>query len=226
MDIKKLTLGDFLCSGEQQDTAVHPDIFSFGAPGFKDLVGSEIIALKKGYAIHHLNTSHGDVALLHNNKLVGYYAGEVIAISEDYQGRGLSVPMILEAVKMRPSPQKRNLSPAGRAALTAAWKAAHNQTKNQWLKEHKMTQKHVMKTITRIVRAEFIPGSSIVSIFFRGIFQLVECFIALYVSMILFQQLVLTGLAHVTYIAYLLLAIIIMILIYALGQPRELPRDD
>lgn len=133
MNITELTLDEFLVTNNQISTESNKDAFSFGEPSFKDLIGGRIALLQEGFTLHHLSSDYGDVALLHNNELVGYYAGEVIAISASYQGRGLSVPMILEAVKMRPLPPKRNLSGAGKAALTAAWKVAHGLATNNWL---------------------------------------------------------------------------------------------
>lgn len=84
----------------------------------------------------------------------------------------------------------------------------------------------ILKLLTQIAQAEFIKGSSIISVIARGAFQLLECFLALHISIELFKCVLIFGLPHVVYVAYCLMGIVILTLIYALGQAREPSSDD
>lgn len=131
MDLTKITLDEFLCH-TTEDIPASPDAFSAAAGSFDDLVGRLIRALGGGYEIHQMDEQPGDVLLLHNGAVVGFYVGDTIAIASGHMRKSLSTPLILEAVKNRLLPDRRTLSEAGRGALTKAWMVANGCIQNPW----------------------------------------------------------------------------------------------
>lgn len=119
-----MTLSDFL----NEEPGGSGDPFDMPFSNYRDvfapMVGENIRNLADGFALHRLGLEPGNVALMKGATLVGFYHGTVLVIDEAARGKRLSVHLILEAVKDRPAPEPRKLSAAGRAALTAAWRAA------------------------------------------------------------------------------------------------------
>ena len=70
------------------------------------------------------------------------YCGETLDIAPEHRQKGLSVPMILEAIKDREQPTTRtNLTYAGHAALKNAWLVAHG-CKTSKLKNYDPSRTH------------------------------------------------------------------------------------
>ncbi|MEP3321518.1 MAG: hypothetical protein ABJN40_10770 [Sneathiella sp.] len=126
MEITKMSFDEFMCTGNQTITAT-PVAFEISAPSIEEYIRNEIKKLNKQYTLNELDTDLGDVALLSNGEFVGFYTGEALAIRSDHRGKGLSTPMILEAIVARPCPTKRTLSCSGKKALEKAWRVANGQ---------------------------------------------------------------------------------------------------
>lgn len=132
MDITKLSLEEFMCGDGNTIHESPPGVFEVSSEAVRPFVGQELRRLDDHYTVNELQTGEGDVALLCDGDLVGYYCGPTIAIAESHQKKDLSVPMILEAVKNRPAPTARTHSTAGRNALRKAWRVAHGEEPNPW----------------------------------------------------------------------------------------------
>ncbi len=125
--------GDFLCDGNRTTTSSNPLGFSMLLPMVQQYLGAEIRALNdSGYTIHRVDINEGNVALVYNGGIVGFYHDEVLEVRHDHQGKGLSVPLVLEAVPYREAPIKRTVSAAGEAALRKAWRVANSLEDNPW----------------------------------------------------------------------------------------------
>jgi hypothetical protein len=89
--------------------------------------------LKDGYALHQLNTGRsGDVGLIFEAELIGFYVDQTIALSERHQGKSLSIPMILEGTKHRTLPSSRLHTSAGKKAFEKAWRVVNGFEPNPW----------------------------------------------------------------------------------------------
>jgi hypothetical protein len=131
MDLTKLSLAQFLCGGNQPSVPSSPAAFANFIAVISGSLGNKIRDLDPDYAIHHVNNL-GDVALLYRGTPIGSYITDVIAIDPVHQGKGLSVPLVLEAVPNRSLPLNRTLSVEGKAALSKAWHVARGLTPNPW----------------------------------------------------------------------------------------------
>ena len=136
MDVSRLSLEEFL--NETIFSEVDPvrDAFVSDFHDFASIyhshVGATIRQLDESYALARLGNDLGDVALTFEGQIAGLYHGNVLILDLAHQGKSLSTPLILEAVKARPEPNLQMLSDAGRAALTRAWQVAHDQAANPW----------------------------------------------------------------------------------------------
>ena len=130
MDLLQLTLDEFLCIDDLEMTSDVPLAFENSVDALPP-IGSKIKNLGP-YALHYFSNQSGNVALLLDCVPVGFYWGDVLAIDGGHRGKGLSVPMILEAIKERPPPKKRILSCAGRHALAKAWSVANGHAVDSW----------------------------------------------------------------------------------------------
>jgi hypothetical protein len=132
LDLRTLTLSEFLCdgkcSGEDQDT----DVFGMLHTNATKAQGEIIRDLGQGYTVLAVDGVPGNVRLAHEGLLVGFYEGETIAISRQHQGHQLSVPLILAAVVDRPLPTSRKLFTGGKIALKRAWRVANGLDDNPW----------------------------------------------------------------------------------------------
>jgi hypothetical protein len=131
MDLTKMSLDEFLCNS-MEDVEASPNAFAAADGAFDLFVGEAVRTLRDGYALHRMADQLGNALLLHEGAIVGFYVGEVLAISTAHTGKSLSVPMILEAVKHRSLPKERKLSLAGRKALTKAWNVANRKVPDPW----------------------------------------------------------------------------------------------
>ena len=136
MDLARLSLDQFLNVTDFPEVDPIRDAFvgdfSSFAEIFEPLVREPIRRLSEHYFLAQLDDDLGDVALMCRNELVGFYHGNVLILHDAHQGRGLSIPLILAAVKSRPAPGPRMLTTAGRAALTRAWQVANGLAANPW----------------------------------------------------------------------------------------------
>ena len=97
------------------------------------MVGALIHSFGQKYSLHALvSGASGDVVLLHDKLPVGMYWGDVLAIKTEHQGRSLSTPMILAAVRDRTIPKQRKVSAPGLRALEIAWEVAHGVRPDPW----------------------------------------------------------------------------------------------
>ena len=132
MDLTKLSLSEFLCTGKTKCKEADPNAFLAWDGALDDQIAKEVRSLGSGYAVHEMVTGRSDVVLLHDGKPVGAYWGEAIVIHPDHQGKNLSVPLILAAVEHRKLPDGRTLSKAGKRALTKAWNVANGKEADPW----------------------------------------------------------------------------------------------
>ncbi len=133
MDLRTISLDEFLCTGAQSVAApTHFDFQSAVADPYSSLVGAHIRSLGQHYELHVVAGSPSDILLLHSGDIVGCYVGPTLAIDEAHQGKALTVPLILAAVVSRSLPTSRQLVPGGKAALTKAWRVANGQIRNPW----------------------------------------------------------------------------------------------
>lgn len=131
MDLEKLTFDEFLCGNAE----IRKDSLPLAFQGLKDEllhdIGEKVRDVEQ-FALHRMKSDQGDVVLLYQGEVAGYYVGEALAIDDKFRCRGLSIPLILEAVKHRPPPTKRQMTEAGKAALTKAWRVANGELPNPW----------------------------------------------------------------------------------------------
>lgn len=132
MDLSTLSLDAFLCSSDYAIVDASPGAFHLVGPTVAYLVTGRRRSLGRSFALHHMTTDPGDVALLSGATLIGFYFDDLLAIDPAFAGRKLSVPLILAAAPCRPIPVKRSLSPAGRASLECAWRVAHGLERDPW----------------------------------------------------------------------------------------------
>lgn len=132
MDLTALTLDEFLGGANPVTAPADPGAFTGLAGLFDTMIGRHLRSLGQGYTVHQFAQQNGDVLLVLNGVLVGFYVGETLAIHPEHQGRNLSVPLILAAVPDRDLPTARTFSPGGLAALTKAWRVANGLTANPW----------------------------------------------------------------------------------------------
>lgn len=132
MDLTTLSLDDFLCASNCTDSSDVINPFSGLEAEFSSRIGPQIRLLGMVYSIHEVAHSSGDTLLLCDGKVVGFYSGDTLAIADEHQKKGLSVPLILAATRDRPVPTKRMLTQDGKKALTYAWNVANGFVKNPW----------------------------------------------------------------------------------------------
>lgn len=132
MDLTKISLDAFLCGEANTPKSDVPNPFAQIAPMLQDQVGPEIRSLGSGYALHRMKDSAANVLLTASGRIVGCYWNDILSIDDDHQSRGLSVPLILEAIKHRELPKEQKLSAAGKAALKYAWEVANGKRENPW----------------------------------------------------------------------------------------------
>lgn len=132
MDLSSLSLDTFLCASACVAAAEDPGAFDLVGPIVAYLVADHFRSLGEGLALHHMTSGPGDVGLLSGATLIGFYFDDLLAVNPAYAGRRLSLPVILAAVPCRPVPERRSLSPAGRASLAFAWRVAHGFERNPW----------------------------------------------------------------------------------------------
>ncbi|MBX3429982.1 MAG: hypothetical protein KF779_10400 [Hyphomonadaceae bacterium] len=132
MDLTALTEDQFLCGATP-----HGDASAFGfddlAIAISPFLGASIRALRDGYSLNASTDDPGNVFLLHNGEIVGFYWTETLLIADAHTGKALSIPLILEAVKARPLPASRKVTHAGHKALRKAWRVANGKEFNPWL---------------------------------------------------------------------------------------------
>lgn len=133
MDLTKITLDEFLASHEGD---VSPAYFIIRDELVKPGCGINFELLKSanGYSIVLLNRDSGDVAAVDSqSNEAGYYSENSLIVHEEHRRRGLATALALWAYKFRTDlPVSRSLTKDGRAALTAAWKVANGELKNDW----------------------------------------------------------------------------------------------
>lgn len=129
-----MTLDEFLNEDlDQFAPAASPQPFETYATIFNPLVRDKVRDLNSEYAVHLLDDiDPGDVALMWQGQLVGFYHVNLLIVSDEHRGKKLSVPLILEACKHRLPPPRRTLTFNGRSALTLAWKVAHGIETDPW----------------------------------------------------------------------------------------------
>ena len=132
LDLKALTLAEFLCDGNCEEDNQDIDVFGQSCPNAGKARGELIRELGQGYTLLAVDGEPGNVRLAHEGLLVGFYEGETIAISREHRGHQLSVPLILAAVVDRPIPTGRKLFTGGKIALTRAWRVANGLDDNPW----------------------------------------------------------------------------------------------
>ena len=136
MNLHTMTLDEFLCVGNIRMKEASPFAFEAGAAGLAEFLpspfGQPIKAFGEGYEIHSMTSADGDVCLLFDRSPVGFYWGEALAVANQFQGNGLSIPLILAAVPSRQRPERRTLSVNGRKALERAWRVARGHEANPW----------------------------------------------------------------------------------------------
>ena len=130
MDITKLSLEEFMCGDGNTIHESPPGVFEVSSEAVRPFVGQELRRLDDHYTVNELQTGEGDVALLCDGDLVGYYCGPTIAIAESHQKKDLSVPMILEAVKIGPRRQRGRTQQRGEThcGKLGGWRMARNLT--------------------------------------------------------------------------------------------------
>ncbi len=133
MDLKKISLDEFLCAHNRTITATHP--MAFDAEIVNIIISQGLVfkkQLDQHYAIYRINNMPGDIALNYNNNVVGYYYTDLLAIDEAHLDKKISTPLIIEAVEDRALPTERKLSCAGMAALERAWRVANGKATCRW----------------------------------------------------------------------------------------------
>lgn len=133
MNLKRISLDDFLCSHNQTLTSDNPT--AFNAEVVSLIISQGLIfkkALGSSYSLYEVKYDPQNLVIMHNKEVVGYYYSEVIAIDDAHRGIDLSIPLIIEAVESRTLPKKRTLSCAGKAALTKAWRVANGDATCRW----------------------------------------------------------------------------------------------
>lgn len=125
MDLKSLTLDQFLSVPNLTITSSVVDQFGMMAALFRPYVGGAWHDLGAGYFLHHLGDNPGDIAVVKNGELVGFYNGQVVAVDPAHAKLGLGTALVLAAAPHRPLPLSRTLSPEGKATLTKAWMVAN-----------------------------------------------------------------------------------------------------
>jgi hypothetical protein len=132
LDLTKLTLDQFMCTGNAVIVPADPDAFLCVKSEIAPLVDAQLRILGGGYAIHKMKTGPEDVVLLYRDSPVGCYWGELLAVDSDHQDKKLSVPLILWGVKNRSLPASRKLSCPGKQALEKAWRVANCIIPDPW----------------------------------------------------------------------------------------------
>lgn len=135
MDIKQMTLAEFMCEDANNIIADAGDAFFIMEGLASSMIAEDVHCLGAGYKLHTMlpQSGTGNIVLTHQGECVGFYLGEALAIHPDHRRKGLSTPIILEAIKHRPDPKQRNsLSNLGKKALERAWRVAHNKEENVW----------------------------------------------------------------------------------------------
>jgi hypothetical protein len=113
MDLTKLTLEEFMCTGRSSMADDRPGTFEHDQARLQPLTGPLVRKLNDQYALHQLNTGRdGDVGIL--------YEGE------------LAIPMVLEGSRYRTLPTSRSHTAAGKRTFEKAWKIAHGLEPNPW----------------------------------------------------------------------------------------------
>lgn len=133
MDLTKVTLDEFLAAdeGDASPASLLPRDFLI-QPGRG--IDFEILKSVNGYSIVLLDRHSGDVAAVDSqNNEAGYYSGNSLIVHDGHRRRGLATALALWAYNFRTElPATRSLTEHGRAALTAAWRVANGQIKNDW----------------------------------------------------------------------------------------------
>ncbi len=133
MDLTQLTLETFMCVGASSMAEDRPDTFDQDKTRLQSFIGPLIRHLNEDYTLYHLNTGQGgDVGIVCKGVLIAFYVDQTIAVSENYQGKALSIPMILEGSKSRSLPSSRSHTAAGKKAFEKAWRVANGFERNPW----------------------------------------------------------------------------------------------
>lgn len=133
MDLTQLTLETFMCTGKSSMAEDRPGTFEQDKAQLQGLIGQPIRRLNDDYTLYQLKTGRdGDVGLLYKGDLIAFYVDQTIAVSEQHQGKALSIPMILEGSRFRSLPSSRSHTAAGKKAFEKAWRVANGLESNPW----------------------------------------------------------------------------------------------
>lgn len=127
MNLKNITLNDFMCASNQQlvESSNLTDFDSI-KPNLSGVIGTQLCCVNGIYFIHEISTgAAGDLVLVYEGKPVGCYWGNKLSICPDHQGKKLSVALILSAVEKRELPIFRTFSTAGKKCFEKAWNIAN-----------------------------------------------------------------------------------------------------
>lgn len=133
VDIKQLSEDQFLCEGHiTRVPEAMSDFDSLAAMLMgQDLTANTLLRDLGSWKIVRFGQS--DALLLDDRgNLQGLYIGDALMLGKPALGRGLSVPLILAAVELRPPPTERILTRAGEAALRKAWRVANGKEDSPW----------------------------------------------------------------------------------------------
>jgi hypothetical protein len=136
MNVTSMSESEFMCDGHRSvtcgTTASASDIIeAYGLRGRNFPILCDY-GQWKVVAVNAADTALIDI----NGAMVGIYVGDILII--DYpphypkELRGLSVPLILFAIKNRKEPSERTLTIAGERALRRAWRVANEQESSRW----------------------------------------------------------------------------------------------
>ncbi len=136
MDLTKISEGQFLCDGNRTDTGPSQLTVEIVAEAFAsidfDYKQARLLCDYGIYKVIGLDI-RGDTALLDQSyNPVGFYTGNDIVLDASVQCKGLSVPLILFAVRDRVLPKSRAVSVAGERALRKAWRVANGEPSPWW----------------------------------------------------------------------------------------------
>jgi hypothetical protein len=137
MNLNDLTEAEFLCDGtlsREPEAFVSMPILAaaiLAATNRSDF--SEFQLLQHCGELRIIKLSKLGCGLVdRDNQLVGAYFDEVLVIDKPARGKGLSVPLILHAIRDLSPPAGRTLSKAGEAALRKAWRVANGLEHSGW----------------------------------------------------------------------------------------------
>jgi hypothetical protein len=137
MDLNELTEAEFLCEG----TLIREPVAFVSMPVLAAAIlaatnqthFSKFKVLQNCEEFRIIRLSKLGCGLVDkDNQLVGAYFEEALVIDKPARGKGLSVPLILHAIRDRSPPAARNLSVAGEGALRKAWRVANGLENSRW----------------------------------------------------------------------------------------------